>query len=217
MLAKSLAKCPFWKNSSANSFRSGASSIDTAKSLCPFVKKNYSSISIDDLQQRVNNVEETTHQAPKPKAPSKCPFLKENPKFNQEATKAEPINYNARALDAVTTLKEENRYRTFIDVKRHKGSYPRATRRISEEKSEELTVWCSNDYLGMGQHPKVIRSMMKSIEESGAGAGGTRNIGGNTKYIVDLEKELASFHNKDRAMVSSSCYVVNEAVLSTLP
>jgi 5-aminolevulinate synthase len=69
----------------------------------------------------------------------------------------------------------------------------------------------------MGQHPKVLRSMLKAIEQSGAGSGGTRNIGGNTRFIVDLEKEVAALHNKERGMVSSSCYVVNEAVLCTLP
>jgi len=115
--------------------------------------------------------------------------------------------------EKVKNLKEEGWYRQFVDILRKKDEFPMAIRRKEDGQEEEITVWCSNDYLGMGQHPKVVWAMIKAIEKTGSGAGGTRNIGGNTRYIVDLEKETAELHGKERGMVGSSCYVVNETVL----
>lgn len=125
--------------------------------------------------------------------------------------------YDQKFNNCIDTLKKEGRYRTFINIQRHLGSFPNATRREGQVKKSEVVVWCSNDYLGMGQHPKVLQAMHKAIDTSGAGSGGTRNIGGNTCYIENLEQEIAELHNKDKALVCSSWYVANEAALATLP
>jgi 5-aminolevulinate synthase len=132
------------------------------------------------------------------------------------APKSDISMYDKKFDGAIDQLKQEGRYRKFINVERHMGSFPNATRRENSKKSE-VVVWCSNDYLGMGQHPKVLNAMHDAIDTSGAGSGGTRNIGGNTKYIEELESEVAELHNKQRGLVCSSCYVANETALSTLP
>lgn len=134
----------------------------------------------------------------------------------QKAPKSDTSIYDAKFDGAIDQLKKEGRYRTFINVERHQGNFPNATRR-EQKKESEVVVWCSNDYLGMGQHPKVLEAMHDAIDASGAGSGGTRNIGGNTKYIEELEQEIAELHGKERSLVCSSCYVANEAALSTLP
>ena len=133
--------------------------------------------------------------------------------------KPEPklFDYNKACKDKVKNLKEEGWYRTFIDILRKKDEFPKAIRWNDKGILKEITVWCSNDYLGMGQHPKVVEAMHKAIDETGTGAGGTWNIGGNTWYIVDLESELAWLHQKERGLVGSSCYVANEFTLQTLP
>lgn len=116
---------------------------------------------------------------------------------------------------ALETIHDEGRYRVFVDLHRHKGEFPKATARF-EHGEREIIVWCSNDYLGMGQDDDVIDAMHEAIDSFGAGSGGTRNISGTTRYHVELEKELADLHGKTGALLFTSGYVSNDATLSTL-
>lgn len=126
------------------------------------------------------------------------------------------MNYDA-ALDAsLQRLHDEGRYRTFIDIVRKKGHFPQAVWRRPDGTERDITVWCGNDYLGMGQHPEVLAAMHEALDATGAGSGGTRNISGTTVYHKRLEAELADLHGKEAALVFSSAYIANDATLSTL-
>ncbi len=125
------------------------------------------------------------------------------------------MDYDRIFKSAIERLHDEGRYRVFIDILRTKGSYPNA-HCFGGNGPKPVTVWCSNDYLGMGQHPLVIEAMESALHEVGAGSGGTRNISGNTHYHTELEAELAALHGKEGALLFTSGYVSNEAALSTL-
>ncbi|MBS0502382.1 MAG: 5-aminolevulinate synthase, partial [Proteobacteria bacterium] len=126
------------------------------------------------------------------------------------------MDYQRIFTQAIDRLHAEGRYRVFIDILRNKGMFPNARCFAGHNGPKPITVWCSNDYLSMGQHPKVIAAMEEALHDVGAGAGGTRNIAGNTHYHVDLEAELADLHGKEAALLFTSGYVSNEATLSTL-
>jgi 5-aminolevulinate synthase len=125
------------------------------------------------------------------------------------------LDYERIFKSAIERLHDEGRYRVFIDILRTKGQYPNA-HCFGGNGPKPITVWCSNDYLSMGQHPAVVEAMEQALQEVGAGSGGTRNISGNTHYHTKLEAELASLHGKEGALLFTSGYVSNEAALSTL-
>ena len=126
------------------------------------------------------------------------------------------MDYDRVFAGAIANLHQEGRYRVFIDILRNRGNYPNARCHFAREAVRPVTVWCSNDYLAMGQHPDVIAAMEDALHDVGAGSGGTRNIGGNTHYHVDLERELADLHGKEAALLFTSGYVSNDATLGTI-
>jgi 5-aminolevulinate synthase len=127
------------------------------------------------------------------------------------------VQYESQIDAAIQRLHDEGRYRTFIDIERQKGAFPHAIWRRPDGSERPVTVWCGNDYLGMGQHPVVLAAMHEALDATGAGSGGTRNISGTTVYHKRLEAELADLHGKEAALLFTSAYIANDATLSTLP
>jgi 5-aminolevulinate synthase len=130
---------------------------------------------------------------------------------------ANPVTYDSALDTALQRLHDEGRYRTFIDVERACGNFPHAVWTKPDGTTQDVTIWCGNDYLGMGQHPVVLAAMHEALDATGAGSGGTRNISGTTVYHKRLEAELADLHHKEAALLFTSAYIANDATLSTLP
>ena len=126
-------------------------------------------------------------------------------------------SYELHLESAISRLHDEGRYRTFIDIERERGNFPNAVWLRSDGTQKPVTVWCGNDYLGMGQNPIVIDAMHEALDSAGAGSGGTRNISGTTRFHKKLEFELADLHSKESALLFTSAYIANDATLSTLP
>ncbi len=126
-----------------------------------------------------------------------------------------PMDFDSHFKSQIDALKAEGNYRIFADLERKRGAFPQASRH-KDGVVEDVTVWCSNDYLTMGQHPDVVQAMIDTVQACGTGAGGTRNIGGNTVHHLELERELADLHGKERALLFTSGYVSNWAALGTL-
>jgi 5-aminolevulinate synthase len=126
------------------------------------------------------------------------------------------MDYTSFFEDAVDALRQEKRYRVFADLERIAGRFPRAVYRDASDNAREITIWCSNDYLGMGQHPVTVAAMQQTAGKLGVGAGGTRNIAGTNRPLVELERSLADLHRKEAALVFTSGFVSNEATISTV-
>ncbi len=127
------------------------------------------------------------------------------------------MDYEGKFAEALDGLRAEGRYRVFVDILRLRGAFPHALLREADGRERRITVWCGNDYLGMGQNPAVLDAMKHAVDSAGAGSGGTRNISGTTHYHVALEEELADLHDKPAALLFTSAYNANEAALATLP
>ena len=125
------------------------------------------------------------------------------------------MDYAKAFVDALQAVKDEGRYRIFADIRRSRGQFPSA-RHFAAAGPRQITVWCSNDYLGMAQHPAVLAAMHEALDVAGAGSGGTRNISGTSHYHVELEAELADLHRKEAALLFTSAYVANDTTLATL-
>ena len=128
----------------------------------------------------------------------------------------EPLDYQSFFTQSLDTLRNEGDYRIFTDILRQAGQFPRATHFKKDGTQEEIVVWCTNDYLGMSQHPAVLDATITAIRTSGVGSGGTRNISGTTHHHVELEKELANLHGKEAGLLFTSGYVSNDATLAVL-
>jgi len=143
----------------------------------------------------------------------RCPYASS---FGPACGATKSTFYEDTFSRVIDKIKEEGRYREFIPIQRQTGHFPRAIRHTAERTTAPVTMWCSNDYLGMGQHPTVLAAMTEAVQQIGAGSGGTRNIAGSTHFHCQLEEELADLHQQESALLFSSCYIANQSTISTL-
>lgn len=197
-------RCPFLR--AACSFSVGAipAFIQKFKTYCPF---------LTSIAQPFSTQEKLTSESTRISEVIKVNFTETVPSASPATSvdKMEIILANA-----IQQIKKEGRYRVFFDIEREAGKYPKALKHSKDCTQEEVIAFCSNDYLCMGQHPKVVTAMKDVLDKNGAGAGGTRNISGTTPYHSLLETELAQLHNKEKALVFTSCFVANDSAISTI-
>lgn len=204
LTATDLRRCPFM---AMHKFSHDNQALEQLASQCPALKDRQVEIVLDDPKnqcqsQSLQPCDASCEEAHK--AATRCGILKE-------------LTYDLKIDSAIEKLQQSGKYRTFANLRRHVGSFPKATFTPPQGgETVDVQVMCSNDYLGMGQHPAVRQACKDAIDHVGVGAGGTRNIGGTTVYHVELERKLAALHKKEAALVFSSGFVANEAALSSL-
>eukprot|EP01121_Diplochlamys_sp_Union-15-3_P013008 TRINITY_DN3972_c0_g2_i2.p1 TRINITY_DN3972_c0_g2~~TRINITY_DN3972_c0_g2_i2.p1 ORF type:complete len:461 (-),score=87.26 TRINITY_DN3972_c0_g2_i2:196-1410(-) len=192
--------------------------------LCPFgamLKKHYSTDAQTERDYEHPNkstIFHTPQTQPQPQPELEKPKL---PKIIPEVSNVKPkAVYMDPLINSLEKLKRDGSYREFKNMTRYAGNFPVAQHRDicpeNQSETKEVVVWCSNDYLGMGQHPEVIKAIQDAVKDSGAGSGGTRNISGTNRYHKDLEAELSDLHHKDASLLFSSCYVANTSTITTL-
>merc|ERR1719424_1447144 len=217
MSPKDLQGCPFMAQYAKQHAMEAIDETSLAKlaSHCPALRSMQKEIEIvTGVEASVESVK-PVEMVLEPSAPT----CQKEPKLCETAQKLlKALTYESQVQTSLYNLKKNGRYRTFANLRRQVGSYPRAVFHPEDPEAAtyEVEVMCSNDYLGMGHHPAVRQACKAAVDDVGAGAGGTRNIAGSPKYHVELENKLAELHGKERALVFSSGYVANEAALSAM-
>ncbi|XP_003744200.1 5-aminolevulinate synthase, nonspecific, mitochondrial [Galendromus occidentalis] len=222
--------CPFVSRLSSAFVRNYATNlVNMYQRQCPFLARNMASVTPISCSQQVNLESPSSCPVDVDSRCSRCPFLAENrsaiKSLSAESIEfAEPpskcrkpdFGYETHFKSMIARKKMDHSYRVFKRVNRLAAAFPTATEHSPAEPSKSITVWCSNDYLGMSRHPKVTEAVRRALEKHGAGAGGTRNISGNSLMHENLESDLAKLHRKEAALLFTSCFVANDTTLFTL-